>query len=58
MPIGGDRFTLEALLKRDRAVVLVGIAIISLLAWTYMAYLAWDMGQMKMDVAMPQTEDL
>ena len=54
MPTGVERFTLEALLKRDRTVVLVGIASISLLAWAYMTYLAWDMGQMKMEVAMPQ----
>ena len=49
---------LEAVLKRDRMVVLAGLTGITVLAWTYMGYLAWDMGHMdmSMDMAMPQMQ--
>ncbi len=45
---------LEAVLKRDRAVVLGGLIGLSALAWSYMAYLALDMEPMEM--AMPQMQ--
>jgi predicted metal-binding membrane protein len=45
---------LAALLKRDHTIVLSGLIAISLLAWAYMVYLAWDMEHMKM--AMPQMQ--
>src|SRR5918911_207390 len=46
---------LEAVLKRDRLIVLGGLAGITALAWAYVGSLAWDMGQMDMgmDMAMP-----
>jgi len=54
---------LETVLKRDRAVILAGLAGITVLAWAYMFYLAWamhpmDMGGMEMakDQAMPQMQ--
>ncbi len=33
---------LEAVLRRDRAIVLAGLLGIAALAWAYMLYLAWD----------------
>jgi predicted metal-binding membrane protein len=36
----------EWVLKRDRAVVTVGIVVIAALAWAYILYLAWDMNTM------------
>lgn len=49
---------LEAILKRDRMIVLGGLAGITALAWAYMGYLAWDMGRMDMslDMAMPHMQ--
>jgi len=40
---------LEAILKRDRAVILSALAGISVLAWVYMLYLAWAMPSMDMN---------
>ena len=51
--------TLEAMLRRDRGIVLVGIAVITLLAWAYIVYLARDMKtgmSMNSDMAMPMME--
>ncbi len=48
--------TLEAMLRRDRVIVLVGLAVITLLAWAYIAYLARDMQTgmaMSSNMAMP-----
>jgi predicted metal-binding membrane protein len=53
---------LEAVLKRDRAIVFTGLAAVAALAWAYLAYRAWDMQQrmsagamgMGMDAAMYQ----
>ena len=42
----------EALLKRDRIIVLAGLAIIIVLAWVYTIYLAHDMGEMDMGMGM------
>jgi predicted metal-binding membrane protein len=42
-------------MRRNRAVVLLGLIGITLLAWTYTIHLAWNMGNMNM--AMPQTQD-
>jgi len=49
---------LEAVLKRDRLIVLGGLAGITALAWAYVGYLAWDMGRMdmSMDMAMPHMQ--
>ncbi len=44
---------LEALLKRDRTIVVSGLGVISALAWAYIVYLAWDMKQIDMGMAMP-----
>lgn len=51
---------LEAVLKRDRLVVLGGLLGISALAWAYIVYLAWDMRHMRMatDMAMPRMQML
>ena len=53
----------ETVLRRDRAVVLVGLSTIVVLSWTYLIYLAGDMSSMKamnmgdagmaMEMAMP-----
>lgn len=53
-----DRSPLEAVLKRDRALVLAGLVAISMLAWTYLVYLAWQMPRMEMamDMAMPHLQ--
>ncbi len=48
--------SLEAVLKRDRVIVLSSLVAISVLAWVYMAYLAWDMEPMEMEMAMPQMQ--
>ena len=48
--------TLGAMLGRDRGIVLVGLAAITLLAWAYIAYLARDMQtgmSMSSNIAMP-----
>ena len=52
---------LERVLRRDRKLVIAGLVAIAVLAWTYMFYLTWSMGDMDMvsmeggaDVAMPQ----
>jgi len=45
---------LEAVLKRDRVIVLGGLAGITALAWAYTGYLAWSMDCMNM--AMPQMQ--
>jgi predicted metal-binding membrane protein len=49
---------LEAVLKRDRLVVLGGLLGISALAWAYIVYLAWDMRHMPMatDMVMPRMQ--
>ena len=51
--------TLEAILRRDRGIVLVGLAVITLLAWAYILYLARDMKTgmaMSSNVAMPMMQ--
>ncbi len=35
--------SLEAVLRRDRVIVLAGLIGVTVLAWAYMFYLAWDM---------------
>ena len=40
--------TLEAVLRQDRGIVLVGVAGVAALAWAYTVYLAWDMRGMAM----------
>ncbi len=35
--------SLEAVLRRDRVIVLAGLIGVTILAWAYMFYLAWDM---------------
>lgn len=49
---------LESVLKRDRMIMIVGLACIAALAWFYMFYLAWDMQQMDMgmEMSMPQMQ--
>lgn len=44
--------TLEGVLKRDRAIVLAGIAGLSALAWAYLLTLAWRMPLQDMAMAM------
>ncbi len=50
--------SLEAVFKRDRAIVISGIAIVSVLAWTYMVYMAWGMKNvaMGMEMSLPQIQ--
>jgi predicted metal-binding membrane protein len=49
---------LEAVRRRDRATVLVGLVGISGLAWAYVGYLAWNMEQIKMgmEIVTPQMQ--
>src|SRR5574341_1090138 len=47
---------LEAVLKRDRMIVLAGLAGITVLAWAYMGSLSRDMGCMDMTMAMPRMQ--
>jgi predicted metal-binding membrane protein len=50
--------TLEAVLKRDRTIVLAGVASLSALAWAYLLALAWRMPhrEMAMAMAMPHMQ--
>jgi predicted metal-binding membrane protein len=50
--------TLEAVLRRDRLIVLGGLVGISALAWAYLGYMAWEMQAMDMDMqmAMPRMQ--
>jgi predicted metal-binding membrane protein len=43
---------IEAVLKRDRTVVVTGLALITTLAWAYMFRVAWDMRAMDMGMEM------
>ena len=47
---------LEAVLRRDRVIVLGGLVMISALAWSYLGYMAWEMEamDMAMQMAMPR----
>ena len=49
--------TLETVLRRDRAIVITGLAVVAALGWAYIVHLASAMGSMQagLDVAMPQT---
>ncbi len=48
--------TLEAVLRRDRLIVLGGLVGISALAWAYLGYMVWEMEAMDMtlQMAMPR----
>ena len=50
--------TLEAVLRRDRTIVLVGLVGVAALGWLYLLYLARGMAGMEMhaDMAMPQMQ--
>jgi predicted metal-binding membrane protein len=48
----GEGGTVEAVLRRDRAVVLAGLAGLSALAWAYLLVLAWRMPHQDMAMAM------
>lgn len=50
-----DGTPLEAVLQRDRLVVLSGLVALAILAWAYVGYMAWDMGNMA-DMAMPRMQ--
>ena len=43
---------IEAVFKRDRIIVISGIAVVSMLAWMYMVYLAYDMDMMGSEMTM------
>jgi hypothetical protein len=49
---------IEAVFKRDRIIVISGIAVVSVLAWMYMLYLAWGMKNldMSMEMSLPQMQ--
>jgi predicted metal-binding membrane protein len=47
---------IETILKRDRAIVLTGLAVITTLSWIYMFYLAWQMKGMNSNMAMPMMQ--
>ena len=48
--------TLEAVLKRDRTIVLAGVAGLSALAWAYLLTMAWRMPHREMAMAMPHMQ--
>jgi predicted metal-binding membrane protein len=49
--------TLETILKRDRAIVVAGLAALSVLSWAYLAYQAWAMRRsMGSGIAMPHMQ--
>ena len=48
--------TLEIVLRRDRAIVTVGLVGVAALGWAYLLYVARDMSDMSADIAMPSTE--
>jgi predicted metal-binding membrane protein len=48
---------LENLLKRDRIIVLAGLVCITLLAWSYLLYLAQDMARMDMPMSVEPVGD-
>ena len=49
---------IEAIIKKDRIIVISGLAGISLLAWAYMVYLAWGVQNMDivLEMSKPQTQ--
>jgi predicted metal-binding membrane protein len=51
-----NTLTLESILKRDRTIVLAGLAGIVVLSWAYIVYLAWQMEGMDPGMAMPQIQ--
>ncbi|MGH3089900.1 MAG: DUF2182 domain-containing protein [Rubrobacteraceae bacterium] len=46
----------ETVLRRDRIIVLSGLAVIAVLSWAYTAYLARDAQNMEMGMAMPRMQ--
>ena len=44
--------TLESALRRDRAIVLVGLAVLVVVSWLYLVHLAREMAEMEMHAAM------
>ena len=47
----------DAVLKRDRAIVISGIVCIAAISWAYMLYLGWGMDKsMGMEMAMPRMQ--
>ncbi len=51
-----NTLTLESILKRDRTIVLAGLAGIVMLSWAYVVYLAWQMEGMDPGMAMPRIQ--
>jgi predicted metal-binding membrane protein len=49
---------LESLLKRDRYLILVGLAAITLLSWAYLFFQAQDMARMEASVGMSSDSDM
>lgn len=45
----------EVMFQRDRLVVLSGLVALTILAWAYVGYMAWEMGHMA-DMAMPRMQ--
>ncbi|MFQ5893564.1 MAG: DUF2182 domain-containing protein [Nitrospinota bacterium] len=52
----GEVTPLEGILRRDRGLVVSGLVGISLLAWAYTAYLAWEKQRMDVAMGMPQMQ--
>ncbi len=48
--------TLEAALRRDRFIVILGLIAVAALAWAYMFYLAWNMKGMEMGAEMAMSQ--
>ena len=52
----GAEGILEAVVKRDRTVILAGLLAVAALAWGYLGFMVSQMGHMDMDMAMPQMQ--
>jgi predicted metal-binding membrane protein len=50
--VSSELIRLEAVLRRDRAIVLTGLAVVTAIAWAYLVYLVREMGTMDMAHAM------
>ncbi|MBA2442789.1 MAG: DUF2182 domain-containing protein [Rubrobacter sp.] len=46
----------ETVLRRDRTIVLSGLVVILALSWTYVYWLAWEMQDTDMGIAMPRMQ--
>lgn len=51
-----ERGGLERVLRRDRAIIVAGVAVVAAAAWLYLAGLAREMGRMDAEMVMPMAQ--